>query len=546
MAMDRINLFIENLNKRFPQRVSSKTGLLAIISLVILYRQTIGKLIHPPRQLRHIPHVNYIQFFIMSMVQKKPLSVISKALTMPLLDTSAVYLKPERLGWTVHVATPEAAKQFFLKTDIYAKANAYTTQKDTLFYKFIGPKNILFEHDKNEWKKHRKLVNPAFHKSKPVKLFGVLGHKVFKIVDEANGKPIDVTSLMERYTLDVIGQAGFGFDFDAIIHKDNDWVTVYNDILNAVTDPLYFFLPFLDSHFRWLLRDRRKKYELVEKFHGMITGVIEKKRQILQEKYSKKMQDNSNDTSHDDEDDGEKDLLTLMLESEFSEGGSILTNDEVKSNLNVFFLAGHDTTANALSFAIHALARHPDIQQKAREEAIRVLGDEPHDVLPTYEDIRQFDYINQVIKETMRFHGPVTTGMPRQTTEDTNLVGIHLPKGTPIVVDIYDLHHNPHVWDDPETYDPSRFAPGGEADQKASATGSKDGSAMAWSPFFNGQRMCIGMQFSLEEQRVILSCLLRKYEWRLPEDSIHKNEAVTTNIGVLTAKNLDIIFKRRY
>ncbi|CAO3601125.1 unnamed protein product [Absidia cylindrospora] len=533
MTMEKINLFIETINKRLPQGSSSKTrtGLLAIISLVILYRQTIGKLIHPPHQLRHIPHVNYFKFLLMSVVQKQPLGVISKALSIPLLDGNAMYLKPERLGWTVHVATPEAAKEFFIKTDIYAKADTFATQRDTLFHDFVGQKNILFAHDKNEWKKHRKLVNPAFHKSKPVKLFGTLGHKVFKVVDEANGKPVDVTSLMIRYTLDVIGQAGFGFDFDSILNKDSKWVTVYNGIITGVTNPLFFLVPVLDSHFRWFFRDRKKKYILVEQFHGMIAGIIEKKRKTLQEK------------SNDALDDAEKDILTLMLESEFSEGGGILTDDEIKSNLNVFFLAGHDTTANALSLAIHSLARYPLIQQKAREEAIRVLGDEPHDVLPTYEDIRQFDYINQVIKETMRFHGPVTSGMPRQTTQDTNLVGVHLPKGTPILVDIYNLHHNPHVWDDPETYDPSRFATGGEADQKA-ANG--DGSAMAWSPFYNGQRMCIGMQFSLEEQRVILSSLLRKYEWRLPEDSIHKNDPVTNSIGVLTAKDLNIIFTRRY
>ncbi|ORZ07157.1 cytochrome P450 [Absidia repens] len=442
----------------------------------------------------------------MSIIRNQPLGVISKALSVPLLlDGSPMYLKPERLGWTVHVATPEAAKQFFLKTDIYPKFDTLATQRGTLLHEFVGEKNILFARDKNEWKKHRKLVNPAFHKSKPLKLFGTLGHKVFKVVDEANEKPVDVTLLMARYTLDVIGQAGFGFDFDAILHEDSKWVNVYDEINVAIFDPFFFFLPFLDTHFRWLFRDRKRKSELVGQFHAMLLGVIEKKRQVLQEKYNAKIQDNH----HDVVDDAEKDLLTLMLESDYSEGGSILTNDEIKSNLNVFFIAGHDTTANTLAFAIHALARDPVIQQKAREEAIRILGDEPYDVLPTYEDIRQLDYLNQVIKETLRFYSPVVSGLPRETAEDTHLVGVHLPKGTPILVDIYNLHHNPQVWNHPETFDPSRFAAGGEADQQASAANSKNGGAMAWSPFYNGQRMCIGMQFSLEEQRVMLSTLCK-------------------------------------
>jgi cytochrome P450 len=168
----------------------------------------------------------------------------------------------------------------------------------------------------------------------------------------------------------------------------------------------------------------------------------------------------------------------------------------------LFTLAGHDTTANALSFAIHALARDPDLQQKAREEAISVLGDAPKDVYPTSEDIKQFHFINRVIKETLRFSGPATTGTPRRTTQDTEVAGYYVPKGTPVVVNIYDLHHNPTLWNDPEKFDPSRFVDGGESDQKA-------GGGIAYAPFYNGQRMCIGMQFSLDEQRVMLSCLCK-------------------------------------
>ncbi|CAO3601028.1 unnamed protein product [Absidia cylindrospora] len=494
LTMDTLQLFIEKI-KEIPNMHprTSKTAVWVTLSLIVLYSQTIGKLIHPPRNVRHIPHVNYLKFIMMAMIQKQPFGAISRTLTMPLLDRSPMYMKPDRLGWTVYIATPEAAKQFFLKTDIYAKSDI-SLEKDTLFHDFIGPKNILFANKKEEWKKHRKLVNPAFHKSKPLKTFGNLAHKVFNILDDANETPVNITLLMERYTLDVIGHAGFGFDFDSILHDNNDWVNIYNGIKDGITDPVFFLFPWLDKYFRWMCPTRRHRHHLVSQFHDMLSGVIEKKRQLLQQE--------------DKRDEAEKDLLTLMLESEFSEGGNILTDEEIKSNLNVFFLAGHDTTANALSFAIHALARDPALQQKARDEVIHILGDAPHDVLPTSSDLKQLEYLNWIIKETLRFNGPSTGGMPRRLTCDTNLMGVALPKGTPIMCSIYDMHHNPHVWDDPETYDPSRFAPGGEADQKAA---SRDGGAMAWSPFFNGQRMCIGMQFSLEEQRVMLSCLCKLY-----------------------------------
>ncbi|CAO3591573.1 unnamed protein product [Absidia cylindrospora] len=225
-----------------------------------------------------------------------------------------------------------------------------------------------------------------------------------------------------------------------------------------------------------------------------------------------------------------------MLEAELS-GEGTLTHEEIKSNLNVFFLAGHDTTANALAATIYHLATHPMIQQKARHEALSILGDDPEDVFPTIAEIKRFKYIDQIIKETLRFHAPAINGFPRVVTEDTELAGVFLPKGTPVLVNTYDLHHNPRAWTNPDTFDPSRFDNDREAELRPS---------MSWVPFYNGQRMCIGMQFSLMEQRVMLSCLLRKYEWRLPDDSKHKDELITGNVGLLVAKDLDVIFKQRY
>ncbi|CAO3599673.1 unnamed protein product [Absidia cylindrospora] len=528
--MDKVNIFVEKVSERLvnPKSRSTILSISAALSLVILYYQTIDKIIHPPRKLRHIPRINIFKYILMAVVQQKPFGTIARSTSVPLLEASApMVLKPDRLGWTVHIGTPEAAKQFFLKTDIYPKANL-TSQKGTLFHDFIGVKNVVFASEKEEWRKHRKLVNPAFHKAKPVKTFGTLAHKVFKVMDKANETPLNITLLMERYTLDVIGQAGFNFEFDSISNEDNELVKIYNGIKHGLAQPSFHIFPFLDKYFLWLLPERKQKHRLLHQFHDLLNEVIVKKRETLRLKYER------NGNKFDD--DEEKDLLTLMMEGEFT-GEGALTHEELKSNLNVFFLAGHDTTANALSFAIYALARDSAIQQKARDEAIHVLGDEPRDVLPTLEDIKQFDYINQVIKETLRFNGPAPVGLPRKVSKDTELSGVYLPKGTPVVVNSYDLHHNPRVWTDPEVFDPSRFAAGGEAE---SASG------MAWSPFYNGQRMCIGMQFSLEEQRVMLSCLLRKYEWCLPENSIHKEEVITNTVGILSAKNLQVIFKRRY
>lgn len=127
------------------------------------------------------------------------------------------------------------------------------------------------------------------------------------------------------------------------------------------------------------------------------------------------------------------------------------------------------------------MAKHPEIQEKARQEVIKVLcpnGDEQKDdIIPTIEQTKQFVYLNQVMKETLRMNGSVVSLVsPRKTTKDVQLSGYFIPEGTLVSVNMYDLHHNPNVWKDPETFDPDRFAPGGEADQQA-------GGGMAWVPF---------------------------------------------------------------
>lgn len=100
----------------------------------------------------------------------------------------------------------------------------------------------------------------------------------------------------------------------------------------------------------------------------------------------------------------------------------------------------------------------------------------------------------------MRRHTPVYGTTSRLALEDLEIAGNFIPKGSEISVDIYNLHHNPEVWRDPYKFDPDRFLPGGEADNQQ---------GVAWVPFSNGGRQCIGMNFSLAEQRVVLSMMCK-------------------------------------
>ncbi|KAI9493596.1 cytochrome P450 [Zychaea mexicana] len=519
----------------FPANGASSNALLSqnrtrsvaiAVALLGLYL-AFEKITKPPKHLRHIPQANFFKY-VSSFLTQQPYDETAENITVPISAKTehGSYIVFDVYGWTVHVTRPESAKKLLLKADLFPKINMNLGRRDTLFGRFAMGPNIIFLIGKH-WKEQRSVMNPAFHRSMPVHLFGDLTRKLFVELDKQLESPIEIHEVLERWTLDAIGIAGFDFDFNSVADPTNEWVTRYNSIMKANTDPLFMLLPSLETRWLFLFPKRKQAHKELDIFLGKIREIIAKKRETL-----------VNDSSIAEKRTSEKDLLTLMLEAS-EEGNGKLTDEELQSNLCAFFLAGHDTTANALSYAIYNLATHPDVQEKAREEANLVLGDKSVDVLPTLEQIQQMPYINQVIKETMRRNVTATGVVAREATEDTDLGGVYIPKGTRVTVDIMEIQRNVKVWKDPKVFDPERFAPGGEAEKVAKM-------GMSWLPFSNGARQCIGMNFSLAEQRVFLPMLLRKYELSLPEDSIHKDKVVISGVGIMTPVNLRINLKRRF
>ncbi|KAI8878901.1 cytochrome P450 [Backusella circina FSU 941] len=524
---DSLKNFIDIYYKEIVPRLTKKNKVVAIsaaVLLTVLYK--VNQIIRPPRNLRHIPYQGYFDFMSSIFKKESPL-VKAERFSLPLLDSAkgnGIYLRPGRFAWEAQISNPEAVKKILLKTDTFPKDETVQKFKKALGYKFFGGPNIVTLNGHN-WKEQRKLTNPAFHRSMPVALFGKLTQQLFSLI-ENNGGTAEMNDVMQKWTLDAIGKAGFDFDFNALTDKNSEWVNVYNTIWNGITSPLFIFFPFLDNHLNWLFPHRRMVRRDLNRFLAKIDEMIEMKR--------KKLQSGQDDNEHWAE--NEKDLLTLMLEAEMKGEGK-MTNEELQSNICIFFIAGHDTTANALSFALYYLAVHPEIQQRAREEAISILGDEPEDVLPTVADTKNMTYINQIIKEVLRINGPVNNISARIAQEDCELAGTFIPKGTQLVINMFDIHHCKKNWSNPLVFDPERFA--GDGAQVA-------GQGMTWVPFGNGGRQCIGMNFSLAEQRVFLSMMLKKYTWRLPADSIHNDGVKIAGIGLVGPTKLNINFTKRY
>jgi cytochrome P450 len=193
---------------------------------------------------------------------------------------------------------------------------------------------------------------------------------------------------------------------------------------------------------------------------------------------------------------GETDLLSLLLAAR--DGDERLGDEEVRSQVLLFMLAGHETTAIALTFALHLLGRHHDVQDAVRTEVRAALGDQH----PTAASAGDLPLTTAVLKEAMRLY-PSAPIMGRRTVEEDDLMGYRVPQGANVVVVPWTIHRHPEFWVDPLVFDPSRFT--------GSGTRPEPVHRYAWMPFGGGPRACIGQHFSMVEAVLALALVLREH-----------------------------------
>ncbi|WP_336054165.1 cytochrome P450 [Streptomyces sp. CA2R101] len=205
------------------------------------------------------------------------------------------------------------------------------------------------------------------------------------------------------------------------------------------------------------------------------------------------------------------DLLSLLAVAGNDEDGS-LDATEVREQVLIFLLAGHETTATSLAFTLHLLARHPEEQHRVREEIDRVLGGRT----PTAADLDRLPYLTQALKESMRLY-PAAPVISRRAVAATEIGGYRIPAGADVVVAPWVTHRSAELWEDPERFDPRRFAPEREAGRHR----------YAWFPFGGGPRACIGQHFSMLESVLALAVLLRTYEFEAVDQEVPVAAGIT-------------------
>ena len=212
-----------------------------------------------------------------------------------------------------------------------------------------------------------------------------------------------------------------------------------------------------------------------------------------------------------------EDMLGLLLSAR--DGGSSLTDAEVRDQVLIFLLAGHETTSTALTYALRLLGRNRDVQDRVRAEADAVTGDGP--VTPQH--AAALAYTTMVLKETMRLY-PSAPLLGRRAVEEDEIRGFRIPAGADVVVAPWLVHRHPAFWDQPRRFDPERFTPERE----------KARHRYAWFPFGGGPRACIGQHFSMLESVIALAMLVREFEFVAPPgEPGHTNHITLRPVGAV-------------
>lgn len=485
--------------------------------------------IHQPKEFRNIPKLNawqqmYYQFAGTTFAKRYDE-------TMRAVQEKSGISRVKQLGrTTVFLSSPEYAKEMLTHTEAYPKLLPTEQVPHGAMSRWIGV-NLVFSNG-DVWRRHRRVYNPAFHKSWSTTIFGEVGDTLIKKMDTSMGGTMkDVYDVMQRATLDALGKAVYDFEFDSINNPNGEYVKIYHRVREGSFNALYLIAPWLE---RIPLFRRTNLFKAINKFNEMILGIIENKRKKIRANAGKDLGLNDKD----------KDLLTMMIEASDEEG--VLSDEELRANVVILFLAGHDTTAGSLTSALYYIAKLPEVQERLYDEVSSFLGPSTAangTPTPTLEQTKHFNYLTAVMKEAMRINPSVRILPGRTVTTPTAIGPYIITPGSSIEVNIYSIHHNPKYWDEPEMFRAERFL---DASADGESTGGKR-DLLSWVPFSYGTRACIGMNFSLIEQRVILAMLVHKYKFSLPPDTKHKDGIVyggkSTN---MRPDHLNLTFTPRY
>ena len=354
------------------------------------------------------------------------------------------------------------------------------------FARYIG--HGLLTNEGPDWLRQRRLIQPGFHRQRVASLTGLMQENATESLAPlaaraaANGGEtiVEVHELMTRLTFRIIAGSVFSTNFpEAELDR----------LAGLITELQAFFVrsirqPYLKPWFR--LRGQFKYYDaLALELRTLLGGLIAQRQQASIQPPAPAAPD---------------DLLQMLLDVRYEDTGEPMSPDRLIDESLILLVAGHETSANALTWLTYLLARQPEQAREIQAESAAVLAGRA----PAFDDLPRLPRALHAVQEAMRLYSPAWM-VDRVALADDEFQGLRIPAGTLFSLYFHGLHHDPKYWEAPEEFRPTRFGPGQARPVQANA----------YVPFGGGPRLCIGMQFALTEMHLVTLELLRQFdiEW---------------------------------
>jgi len=341
--------------------------------------------------------------------------------------------------------------------------------------------NGVFVANGQEWKRQRRLIDPAFAHAKLKNVFPAMIAAVDgllqRVNDNADGAIVAIDEEMTHITADVIFRTIFSVSLEQAEAKQ--LFTAFNRFQDAafaigfvksIGLPNIFF--YKNRQARTAARDIRN---LIKPF--------------ILERYTRHKNGEAIE---------ENDILTSLVTARDPETGDGFSLEELIDQTAVLFLAGHETSASALSWALYLIANSPDVQERIHSEAVEAFSD----ILPEYKDIKKLRFVRDVFQETLRLYPPVGF-LPREATQCEHMRGKSIKPGDIFLISPWLIHRHTDYWQDPDVFNPDRYKDGA----------SKESLRQAYLPFSMGPRICPGAGFAKQEAMIVLASLVRRYKF---------------------------------
>lgn len=355
----------------------------------------------------------------------------------------------------------------------YRKAESL---RSPFFHRLVG--NGLVTSEGDFWRRQRRLAQPAFHRQR-ISSYGdiMVQYAQRMMVNWHDGEARDLSRDMTRLTLEIVVKTLFNSD----VSKDADHI---GQILTRLVKPFAS-----QATVKWILDNRlptpdhRRYFNDVSEIDRIVFRIIAERRA----------------SGYD-----EGDLLSMLLQAQ-DDDGTRMSDAQLRDEVMTLFLAGHETTAIALSWSWYLLASHPEAEKKFHAELDEVLGGRT----PVVSDMPNLKYTEMIAKEAMRLYPPAYA-VGREAIEETEIGGFRVPKGTQLFAFQWVTHRDPRYFDDPAAFKPERWT----------SEISEQLPKYAYFPFGGGPRQCIGNYFAMMEIVLLLATIGQRFQFALTEEKV--------------------------